>query len=392
MQRFFLFGLISLAISLVPAGNLLGQENLGSKNKKSNPLVGSWDLEVNWGKGEGGKTAKYILIINRDLSGMIKDNDEGWTSQLRKVKTDEKVFYFSFYYGDGKDFSIDFEGKLENKKIVGSFSAFDTKGEVIGRPLDSSDPKVVESRPSVMEAYEARTFTSSEGDTMRYRLFVPPNYNARKKYPVVLFHHGGGGAGNDNRSQLEGACVREWIRTDFQTKHPCLIVAPQFPGKEEFAKKERGPDGKGKIDGMQLQVRTIHEMLDSLEQEFSIDKNREYVTGLSFGGDCTWFSLFERPARFAAAAPICAGYTLDSSAAERAKKMAGLPIWIFHGDEDKVVPVKASRQMVKALKDAKGNPKYTEYAGVGHYCWDKAYRDSEFVDWLFMQSRAAKKN
>ena len=321
------------------------------------------------------------------MSGIIKDTDEGWTASLRNLKIDGKALAFSFYYGDKKDFSINFEGKIQDEYIIGSFSVFDAKGKVTGKPLDNSKAKSLKSRVSVLDAYAARTFTSSEGNRMNYRLFVPPNYDEKKMYPVVLFHHGGGGAGSDNRSQLEGACIRDWIRPEFQAKHPCLIVAPQFPGKEEFAKQERGKDGQGKIDGMQLQIRTIHGILDNLEKEFSIDTNREYVTGLSFGGDCTWFSLFERPTRFAAAAPICGGYTLDSSAAERAKKLADLPLWLFHGDADKVVPVQASRQIVKALKEANGNPKYTEYAGVGHYCWDRAYQDTKFVNWLFAQSK-----
>ena len=383
MDRNFVTRTIILAVVFVTSGNLCGQEN----ERKSHPAVGSWELFVNW---DDEKTAHHILTVKRDLSGEIQDVEEGWTTPLRNLKVNESALSFSFYYEDKKDFSIDFDGKVENKNIGGLFSVFGANGKVTGRPIDPKT-KPVKSRPSILDAYKARTFTSSEGDKMNYRLFVPPNYDGKKKYPVVLFHHGGGGAGNDNRSQLEGACVREWIRPEFQAKYSCFIVAPQFPGKEEFAKKERGKDGKGKIDGMKLQIRTIHEILDSLEKEFSIDKNREYVTGLSFGGDCTWLSLFERPTRFAAAVPICAGYTFDSSAAKRAKKLDNLPLWIFHGDADKVVPVRASREMVKALKDVKKNPKYTEYAGVGHYCWDRAYRDAELVNWVFTQSKSVEK-
>ena len=138
---------------------------------------------------------------------------------------------------------------------------------------------------------------------------------------------------------------------------------------------------------MKLQTRTIHEMLDSLEKEFSIDKNREYVTGLSFGGDCTWVSLFERPKRFAAAVPICGGYSLNPSESKKINELAGLPIWVFHGDADKVVPVRASREVVKVLTDARGKPRYTEYPQVGHYCWDRAYRDPQLISWLFAQSK-----
>lgn len=393
MQRtLFCIGSIYVAISLVASGNVIAQENEQSKGTKLIPAVGSWQLVVEWGKGDGEKAGKHILTINQDLSGKIEDIEEGWTTSLRNLKVSERTMTFNFDYGGKKDLSTAFDGLVQDKKINGTFSVFGAKGKVTGTPFDPSKTKSLKSTKPILEAYEDRKFTSSEGDEMNYRLFVPPNYDPEKSYPLVLFHHGGGGAGNDNRSQLEGACVREWIRPEAQAKYPCLIVAPQFPGKEEFARKERGKKGKGKIDGMQLQIRTIHEILDSLEKEYSIDKNREYVTGLSFGGDCTWFSLFERPNRFAAAVPICGGYTLDSSAAERAKAFADLPLWIFHGDADKVVPVRASRLMVKALKEANRNPKYTEYKGVGHYCWDRVYRDNELVTWLFKQSKASNKN
>ncbi len=366
---------------------LHGQEE--HKEQQLPAAVGTWELAVDWGKGEGEKTGNHILTITHDLKGEIRDVDEGWTASLRNLKVTESALTFSFYYEDKTEYTIDFDGTVQEKNISGTFSVYGLKGKITGKAIDPAKAKSLESRPSIVDAYAARTFTSSEGDKINYRLFVPPNYDATKKYPLVLFHHGGEG-GDDNVRQLDGACVRDWIRPEAQASNPCFIVAPQFPSKEEFAKKERGQNGKP-IDGMKLTIRTIHEILDSLEREFSIDKNREYVTGLSFGGDCTWYSLFERPERFAAAVPICGGYTLDSSAAERAKKLAGLPLWIFHGDADKVVPVRASRVMVNALKDAnedaKVQPKYTEYQGVGHNCWDKAYRDPELISWLFQQTK-----
>ena len=60
---------------------------------------------------------------------------------------------------------------------------------------------------------------------------------------------------------------------------------------------------------MKVHIKTIHEILDSMEEEFSIDTSGEYVTGLSIGGECTWMSIIERPYRFAAVVPICAGAT-----------------------------------------------------------------------------------
>ena len=140
---------------------------------------------------------------------------------------------------------------------------------------------------------------------------------------------------------------------------------------------------------MRDNIRTIHKILDALEEEYAINKNREYVTGLSMGGECTWMSMIERPDRFAAAAPICGGdWIIGMSAEERGKKFAQLPIWIFHGEADEVVSVDVSREAVKALKSAGGNPRYTEYPGVGHDSWTRAYRETEFIEWLFAQSRS----
>ena len=64
-----------------------------------------------------------------------------------------------------------------------------------------------------------------------------------------------------------------------------------------------------------------------------------------------------------------------------------VPIWAFHGDCDKAVPVKRSRQMVSALWQCDGNVRYREYPGVGHNCWEAAYSDAAVLDWFFSQKR-----
>jgi predicted peptidase len=203
-------------------------------------------------------------------------------------------------------------------------------------------------------------------------------------YPLVLFHHGGGGTGNDNKRQFEGPCPREWAGPERQDENPCFIVAPQIP-RHRSGDRENQPL---RTEVMRVHIQTIHEILDHLEARFSIDTNREYVTGLSMGGECTWMAIIEQPDRFAAAVPICAGdkfIGMDSS--ERGKKFAQFPLWIFHGDEDDVISVDVSRKVVEELKKAGGKPRYTEYPGTGHNCWEKAYRDPELIEWLFAQSR-----
>jgi hypothetical protein len=141
---------------------------------------------------------------------------------------------------------------------------------------------------------------------------------------------------------------------------------------------KRGAAGKTLSTPMRLTL----DVLAQLRKEFNVDEKRLYVTGLSMGGYGTWDVIARNPTLFAAAVPFCGG--ADEATAPVIKD---IPIWCFHGGADPTVPTERSRNMIKALKDAGGNPKYTEYPGVGHNSWDKAYSEPELPKWMFAQKR-----
>lgn len=237
-------------------------------------------------------------------------------------------------------------------------------------------------------------YTDAEGNKLPYRLFVPPDYDSGKTYPLILFLHGAGERGTNNTAQLVHPEVLRFISPEARQKQPCILVAPQCPAPSPAADQPRGDTRWTDVDwsttaSIELTpepakpMRLVAELLDQLEEEWSIDPDRCYVTGLSMGGYGTYDLLLRQPDRFAAAIPICGGG--DES---RAAKIAHIPIWIFHGDKDGAVPVTRSRNMVAALKAAGGSPRYTEYPGVGHNSWSRAYREPELVAWLFSQRRA----
>jgi predicted peptidase len=123
-------------------------------------------------------------------------------------------------------------------------------------------------------------------------------------------------------------------------------------------------------------------LLASLQAEFPVDGHRLLVTGLSMGGYGTWDLLLRNPTLFAAALPLCGGG--DPS---QATIIRDLPVWAFHGDGDPAVPVRGSREMIEALREAGGQPRYTELPGAGHDIWTVAYRDVEVMRWLLAQRR-----
>jgi predicted peptidase len=134
---------------------------------------------------------------------------------------------------------------------------------------------------------------------------------------------------------------------------------------------------------MSFPMRLLFALLPGIEKEFGIDPSRRYIMGLSMGGYGTWDALCRRPDYFAAAVPICGG-----ADEEQAERIAGIPVWVFHGALDQTVPTIRSRNIVAALKKAGGNPIYSECAGVNHASWKNALAEPDLLKWLFNQKRA----
>ncbi|MCB1134331.1 MAG: dienelactone hydrolase family protein, partial [Verrucomicrobiae bacterium] len=107
------------------------------------------------------------------------------------------------------------------------------------------------------------------------------------------------------------------------------------------------------------------------------------LMGLSMGGFGSWDLAARHPEWFAAVVPICGG--ADNSTAP---SLAKLPIWTFHGDADNVIPAARTRSMVAALRAAGGSPKYSEYPGVAHNSWFKAFAEPDLLPWLYAQKRS----
>jgi predicted peptidase len=235
------------------------------------------------------------------------------------------------------------------------------------------------------DLFDAKTYTDASGAKLLYRLHVPKGYDASKKYPLVLFLHGAGGRGEDNLGQLvdaRGNDATKWAAEEVQAKNPCFIVAPQCPANRKWVDMDwSAPKGTMPKEPT-AELRMTMEVIRGIQKEYSIDPSRLYVTGLSMGGYGTWDLVCRHPELFAAAVPVCGGG--DETQAERVKN---LPIWCFHGANDKVVPTVRSRNMVEAIRTAGGDPKYTEYEGVGHDSWVKAYNEPDLHGWVFQQRK-----
>jgi poly(3-hydroxybutyrate) depolymerase len=81
-----------------------------------------------------------------------------------------------------------------------------------------------------VDGFVARVYRTRSGQTMPYRLFVPPGYDKSNQYPLVLWLHGAGGIGKDNRRQIQHDQVpgtHLWTKRENQARHPAFVVVPQ---------------------------------------------------------------------------------------------------------------------------------------------------------------------
>ena len=204
-----------------------------------------------------------------------------------------------------------------------------------------------------------------------YQVYVPHSLRGKQKAPVILFLHGIGQRGTGGflpTDGFQGSMVRHYLE-----KVPAIVLLPQCR--------------KGSYWTDPLMDRMVIEAVDHTVSEFAADPERLYLTGVSMGGYGAWSLASEHPGKFAAIVSICGGSPMREGDrfATVARRVGKTPVWVFHGADDRVVPVSESRRMVEALKAAKGNVRYSEYEGVGHNVWLKALQERELLPWLLTQ-------
>ena len=245
------------------------------------------------------------------------------------------------------------------------------------------DMSAVSSLIDVTTAFKKESFTASNGLTLPYRIFVPADYSEDYAYPVVLLLHGAGERGTDNEKTLVNVVPNLYIQKTSPFYH-AIVIVPQCPENMQWVDTPWA-NGNYSVENVPISkpMTAAVELLDSIIANYSINTDRQYVTGLSMGGFGTWDLLMRFPDRFAAAIPYCGG--ADPSQAEN---LAKIPIYTFHDTTDTSVPVSGTQAVVEAIKAAGGTLiTYKETTGKGHNVWNTGSQTPGLSKWLFEQRK-----
>jgi len=197
-----------------------------------------------------------------------------------------------------------------------------------------------------------------------YLLSLPKNYdNETKKFPLVVYLHGGSQRGNDlNKLKTYGLpqLVDKGQEFDF------IIASPQCPGGKFWSSEN-----------------WFEPLYDNLLAKYRIDRSRVYLTGMSMGGYGVFITAMDFPEIFAAIVPMCGG--CNDSDTTRIHELKNIPVWAFHGTDDNIIPYSETERVVKGLEECGGLVKFTALENEGHYIQHLYETKPEIYKWLLKQ-------
>lgn len=196
---------------------------------------------------------------------------------------------------------------------------------------------------------------------------------ARKKglRPLFVYMHGAGAAGHDNLKQLI-----EYKSVVGRLKEDCYVLVPQC---DNYCMDN--------VKNIKMFTVSVRNLIDKLAETYPIDKDRIYITGISYGGACVWYSLYNNPGFYAAGIPLM-GYMPDAySDRFEPERFVYENIWAAHSEDDRVVPIDSDLNIYSKIKD-KCNVKFSVYKSGGHRMMNRFYRREKWQEWLFAHKKS----
>jgi predicted esterase len=153
-----------------------------------------------------------------------------------------------------------------------------------------------------------------------------------------------------------------------------------FPSWKDVDYIVASPLARGTMGYQGIAEKDVYDVLDDVKKRFSVDIDRIYLTGLSMGGGGVLRLGLTRPDIWAAIAAVCP--TAPAGTEELAPNALNLPVHLFQGALDPLVPVQSTRQWNSLFQQIGTRVEYDEYPRVRHNSWDVAYKDEAIFDWF----------
>lgn len=183
-----------------------------------------------------------------------------------------------------------------------------------------------------------------------------------EKNPTIIFLHGAGTRGTDIGVLERNSFFNQNSHISDEDS-PFMVFAPLCSRDSWFDVFEQ-----------------LQDFVKMVATHPTVDGNRLYLVGNSMGGYGSWQLAMTMPEYFAVLVPVCGG-----GMRWNVKRLINVPVWAFHGKDDKTVPPEESVFMVDKLNEVGGSARLTLLDDTGHNSWDYAYAQKELFDWMLEQ-------
>lgn len=177
----------------------------------------------------------------------------------------------------------------------------------------SYDTDLLRLREAIAPQFRTMQFHDAvTGKILSYSLYTPENYDAAKKYPLVLFMADGSTTGKGVEAPLKqgyGGII--WATKESQAQNPCFVLVPAYSGPENAV------NDKWEVSD---EVHMTFRLLTSIISSYSIDDSRVYATGQSMGGMISFYLNANYPDLFAASIFVASQWDINVLAPLAEKK------------------------------------------------------------------------
>ena len=135
-------------------------------------------------------------------------------------------------------------------------------------------------------------FDAENNVNVPYELYVPSNYDPSRQYPIVFALHGSG-----QRTQTVDMVLKRyqmatvWAKDSEAGHNQCIVLAPQCAMTDAQTKTDNWTTLMGYRAGLTANafeampyLGAAYNLLLKIMNEYSVDRSRVYMTGLSAGG------------------------------------------------------------------------------------------------------------
>lgn len=220
-----------------------------------------------------------------------------------------------------------------------------------------------------------------------YYVYEPGGYQESDLgYPLLIYLHGTKDIGHNDLRERNDLVLRNGVPAQIEAgnwnpSHPMLVVSPHLTELDWFPTN-------------------VHNFIAYLEETYRVNPQRIYITGISVGalGIYEYIRNIGSQSKLAAMVPIA-----GSGVSTLVENFTDIPIWAFHGEEDRVIPFTRSKDMINAINaiEPKRRARLTSYPGAGHDVWTMTYNSSgmgqenedydrftqTIYDWMFKQKK-----